>query len=151
MRSWSAVCVAFLLLPAAAFAANDRFAGAWKLDRIEGGDGIAMEVDMELALDGENLLVTRVIRRDGDPERTVSYTYVTDGQPHEVPGVGDTTRSATAIWKGKRLKVEYKVTFRSMDFDITENWKIRKEVLELQYVVPLPDRNRVTRQFYVRA
>ena len=150
MRSWRAVCVAVLLLPAAAFAANDRFVGAWKLDRIEGGDGIAMEVDMELALDDENLVIKRVIRRDGDPERTVSYTYVTDGQPHEVPGVGDTMRSAIATWKGKRLKVEYTVTFSSMDFDITENWKIRKEVLELQYVVPLPDRNRVTRQFYVR-
>ena len=72
MRSWSAVCVAFLLLPAAAFAANDRFAGAWKLDRIEGGDGIAIEVDMELALDGENLLVSRVIRRADRPRKPSS-------------------------------------------------------------------------------
>ena len=150
-RSCSAICLAtLLLLPVAAFAANDDFAGAWKLDRIEDGDGIPVEIDMELALAGENLAVKRVIRRDGDPERTVSYTYLTNGVPHEVPGVGDTTRNATAKWKGKRLKVEYTLSFRGMDFDITENWKIRKGVLEVQYVVPLPDRNRVTRQFYVR-
>jgi hypothetical protein len=139
-----------LLLPLFANAANGDFAGVWKLDRVEGGDGIPVEIDMELALEGENLSVKRVIRRDGDPERTVSYTYVTNGEPHEVPGIGDTTRNATATWKGKRLKVEYPVNFRGMDFNIVENWKLRKGVLELQYVVPLPDRKLVTKQFYVR-
>jgi len=151
MRSWNAALIVVLLsLPAAAFAANGKFSGAWKLDRIEGGDGIPVEIDMELALEGENLEVKRMIRRDGDPERSVSYTYVTNGEPHEVPGIGDTTRNATAKWKGKRLKVEYKVSFRGLDFDITESWKLKKDVLEVQYVVPLPERNRVTKQFYVR-
>ena len=41
-----------------------------------------------VALQGDDVIVNRVVQRaDGEPE-TIVFTYVTDGQPHAIPAEG---------------------------------------------------------------
>jgi hypothetical protein len=144
--------LAILLILAAPFAAHAAgdLAGAWKLDRVEGGSGIPIEIDMNVAREGDNLAVEQDIRREGDEPQQVAFTYVTDGEAHVIPATGGETREVTARWKGKRLTVMFNVERSGMTFEVTESWRVRKGELEVRYITPLGDRNLVIKQFFVR-
>ena len=138
-----------LAAPLAAHAAED-LAGVWKLDRVEGGSGIPIEIDMNVAREGDNVSVEQDIRREGEDPQQVAYTYVTDGEAHEIPATGGETREVTAEWRGKQLKVLFNVERSGMTFAVTESWRLRKGELEVKYVTPLGDRNLVIKQFFKR-
>jgi hypothetical protein len=132
-----------------AAAGNDKLSGAWRLDRQE-PPGRPVEIDLTVAVNGDELKVEQVFRRDGEEPRTLSYIYVADGEPHETNGINNSKRSVTAKWRGKKLKAVYKVELRGNQFDVTETWSLEKGVLVIKYVTPLETRNFVRKQFYVR-
>ena len=128
-----------VLLPATPAAANDKFAGEWKLDRIEGGSGAPPpEIDMSVAVSDDKLEVEQKIRPVGEEEKELSYTLVTNGEPHDVPGLDRVRKGLVAKWKGKKLNVTYKAEESGRDWDVTETWKLRKGELEVRTVIPVP-------------
>ena len=130
---------AMLLLATAPAAANEKFAGEWKLDRIEGGSGGPMpEIDMSVVVWDGKFEVEQKIRRDGEQEKQHSYTLVTNGEPHDVPGLDRVRMGLVAKWKGKKLSVSYKAEERGTDWEVTETWKLKKGELEVKTVIPVP-------------
>ena len=130
---------AAVLLSAAPAAANDKFAGDWKLDRIEEGSGApAPEIDMSVVVADERLDVAQKIRREGKEEREFSYTLVTDGEARDVPGLDRVRKGLIAKWKGKKLRVEYMAEENGSDYEITEIWKLKKGDLEVRTMISVP-------------
>ena len=130
---------AAVLLSAVPAAANDEFAGDWKLDRIEGGSGAPQpEIDMSVVVVDERLDVSQKIRREGEEEKMFSYTLVTDGEARDVPGLDRVRKGLVARWKGKKLRVEYKAEENGADYEVTETWKLRKGELQVKTVIPVP-------------
>lgn len=130
---------AALLLTATPAAANDKFAGEWKLDRIEGGSGAPPpEIDMSVVVSDDKIEVDQKIRPVGEEEKEFSYTLVTNGEPHDVPGLDRVRKGLVAKWKGKKLNVNYKAEERGTDWDVTETWKLRKGELQVKTVIPVP-------------
>ena len=139
----------FLSTPALA---NEEFGGNWKLDP-ELSKGMRPNAPTDVRLDvqvrGTDLVVTRTAHVEGE-DRTMNYTYVADGEPHELPGPGGSTRTASAEWKGKKLRVTYKLNFGGPELNVVETWSLKKKGLEVKYVTDLLDRKFVTKQLYVR-
>ncbi len=130
---------AVLLLATAPAAANDKLAGDWKLDRIEGGSvAPPPEIDMSAVVSDGKFEVEQKIREEDEEEKHFSYTLVTDGEPHDVPGLDRIRKGLVAKWKGKKLRVEYKAEESGRDYEITETWKLRKGELEVKTVIPVP-------------
>ena len=130
---------AMLLLATAPAAANDKFAGEWKLDRIEGGSGAPMpEIDMSVVVSDGRFEVEQKIRREGEEEKQYSYTLLTNGDPQDVPGLDRMRKGLVAKWKGKKLSVSYKAEERGTDWEITETWKLKKGELQVKTVIPIP-------------
>lgn len=130
---------AALLLTATPAAANGKFAGEWKLDRIEGGSGAPPpEIDMSVVVSDEKIEVEQKIRPEGEEEKELSYTLITNGEPHDVPGLDRVRKGLVAKWKGKRLNVNYKAEERGTDWDVRETWKLKKGELEVKTVIPVP-------------
>ena len=144
---------AVLLLATAPSAANDKFAGDWKLDRIEGGSGAPPpEIDMSVVVSDGKFEVEQKIREEDEEEKHFFYTLVTDGEPHDVPGLDRMRKGLVAKWKGKKLRVEYRAEESGRDYEITETWKIRKSELEVKTVIPVPalSRNISWKAIYAR-
>jgi hypothetical protein len=156
-RCASLLLLGTLMLVPALASANGDFAGTWKLDP-EKSKGMRPEaptdVVMTIALEGENLVVERIAVREEGPDKA-EWTYVTDGEPHEI--VGKTlTRITTANWKGKKLQVSYKLEIRGIEVDVSETWKMKKSGLYIKYVSKVPDmglgnqQTFITKQLFVR-
>ncbi len=135
-RRWAAgvtaLATSLLLLTAAlATAANPSFVGTWRID-LERSDpmmgNVKVDNDYRLELDGENLEVVRVFRSQGQ-ESAVEWTLMTDGKPHDIPGMRE-PRTVKAKWKKNRLSISYPLELEtprgSMTLDITEVWAINK-------------------------
>jgi hypothetical protein len=142
------------LLVAQTALANDKFAGSWKLDRMEAHPGREpVEIEMTIAVEGKDLLVDGIVtRRDSEPEK-YSFRYITDGKPHEVPGDGDEPRLASAKWKGSKLAVEFMTERKGAKVEVKETWRIKKGELVIQLKSPPPppeSKDWVVKQYFVR-
>lgn len=140
--------LALLVVPLVSSAGPEDLAGDWRLESREGGRGVVPEIDMEVTVDGDQFKVHRHEIRNGI-ESDFSFTYVVDGEGHEMPGPQDSTRTVTAKWKSKKLKVNSLMTIRGREIDIAETWRMRKDKLEVKYVIPVGERNEVVKQIYV--
>lgn len=137
--------------------ANAEFTGTWRID-LERSDamnrqGLKVAGTYRLALDGENLDVTRTFEAGGQTQ-AVAWTLVTDGKPHEIPGMR-APRKARAKWKKDRLTISYTTTLDTprgaFDLDVTETWQIKdSEQLEIVYTTRLPNRTQTRREVWVR-
>lgn len=148
------------LLSSAPVAAQAGFSGHWTLDRersdplIRGG-GPLPEVEMTLEMRGDDVVVSRLYRRDGQ-EQPVSFTYVTDGKPHDVSTPFGGARTTRARWKKDRLVASYTIsrdTQRgSFDLDITETWRLSEDgaEIEIAYLTRMGERSVPRTEIYVR-
>ncbi len=134
-------------------AANPDFAGTWKLDpdRSEAiGQFPVIEGTYEIALQGEDLKVARTGYRDGQA-RTVDWVVITDGKPHDLPGLVGRPRSVRAKWKKDKLTQSYSITRGQTDIDITETWTINKDgELEIRYSTRMAQQAQARTEYYVR-
>lgn len=140
--------------PAFAQAANPAFVGTWRSD-LERSDainreGLKVDSTMKLSLSGDDLVIERsfVIGGNAESDPTVSWTYVTDGKPHTVPGLRQTTREARAKWKKDKLTVSYTVGQQTpqgaFEVDVNETWQIEDNGdLVIRYLTRLPDRQQI--------
>lgn len=144
-----------------ASASEEGFAGPWRLD-VERSDPYGQgqqtrplsNIDMTVTLYGDNVGVTRLFTA-GLQERGDELTYVTDGKPHDVPGIaGD--RSTRARWKKNKLIISYTVTRQTQrgpfELDITETWSVSEDGSELTivYVTRAAQRAFNRKEIYVR-
>lgn len=146
-----------LLVASVAWPANPDFEGIWRID-LDRSDpinqqGLKLDGSYTLALDGENVAITRTFVGGGQSQ-DVTWTLVTDGKPHEIPGMR-APRKARAKWKKDKLSVSYTLSMDTprgaFDLDITETWSINKQgELEILYATRLPNRTQTRREFYLR-
>ena len=122
------------------YAANSALDGAWRMD-LERSDammrGIKVDNSYTLAAKGENVEVKRTFYRDGQ-SNAIDWVFVTDGKPHEVPGMR-APRKVRVKWKKEKLNVSYSMSFETprgeFSVDVTETWLINKAgELEIRYV-----------------
>lgn len=143
------------LLVAPLVARESSLVGAWHLDpdlsdqRRNGGPMLAM--DLEVSMVGEDVHIKRSLPVRAQ-ERTFEVTYVTDGKPHEVPGLLGGTVNMRAKWKKEKLSLSYTLSRGGFDTDVTETWSIDKTGnLVIQYGTRVGDRNIVRREVYTPA
>lgn len=155
LRPYALLLLAGLcLLDAQTAAANDSFAGSWRLDRMEAHPGREpVDIQLTIAVDGKDLVVDGVVtRRDSEPE-TYSFRYITDGKPHEVPGDNNEPRMASAKWKGKKLAVSFMTERKGAKVEVEEIWRLKKGELVIQLKSPPPppeSKDWVVKQYFVR-
>lgn len=149
----AAFLLALALCLAGPAAANEKFAGQWRLDRVDAQPPVRpVDIEMSVALDGRDVVVEGVVRRKGEEPENVSFRYVTDGEPHEVPG-DEAPRLARAKWKGKELRVTFTVLREGVEVPVKERWRIKRDELVIRIVSPPPpdeSRDWVVKQYYVR-
>ena len=151
------ICALLLTGTVPALAGNPDFEGTWEID-LERSDpinpqGLKLDGSYTLTLDGENLATTRTITAGGQSQ-DIDWTFVTDGKPHEIPGMR-APRKARTKWKKNKLNVSYTISMDTprgaFDLDIVETWSINKKgELEILYATRLPNRTQTRREFYVR-
>ena len=124
------------------------------LERSEAMQG-GLKVDNTYTLEaqGEDLKVRRTFFRGGQ-STAVDWVFVTDGKPHEIPGMR-APRTARTKWKKQKLNVSYSISINTprgeFDLDVTETWLLNKAgELEIRYFTRTPrgPQNRV--EIYVR-
>lgn len=154
----SLLFVALALLGSAPSAAsNPDFAGTWRMD-MERSDpmnqqGLKLENSYRLVLDGENIQTTRTFYRGGQGQ-SVDWVFVTDGKPHEIPGMRE-PRKARTKWKKNKLTVSYSMSRQTprgnFDLDVVENWSLNKKgELEILYSTRIGERNITRKEVYLR-
>ncbi len=146
-------------------AVNADFAGIWQLD-LERSDSLApgrrvqqeqpsVDVELDVALDGEDVVMSYTLRSDAAPAPTqVIQRLVADGKPHETVGLRGGERMTRVRWRKERLAVSYTTRGPFGEFDVTETWQLSKDGGELQVTVHtrIPDRRPDIRKFiYTRA
>ncbi|MEM1248114.1 MAG: hypothetical protein AAGK22_17200 [Acidobacteriota bacterium] len=150
-----ALAVAALCLAAPAFA-NPELMGTWRMDleRSEAMQG-GLKIDNTYTLEaqGDDVKVRRTFYQGGQ-STGVDWTFVTDGKPHEIPGLRE-PRLARTKWKKQKLNVSYTLSIDTprgeFNLDVTETWLLNKAgELEIRYVTRTPrgPQNRV--EIYVR-
>jgi hypothetical protein len=147
-------------------AANPDFAGVWQLD-LDRSDSLApgrrgqqqeqppVDVELDVSLNGEDVVLTYTMRNDDWPQPAqVTQELITDGKPHESPGLQGRNRTARAKWRKNKLGVSYTTRGPFGEFDVTETWQLSKDGSELQVTLHtrIPDRRPDIRKFiYTRA
>lgn len=134
-------------------AANPDFAGTWQLDpdRSEAiGQFPVIEGTYEISLQGEDVKVVRTGYRNGQA-RTVEWLVITNGKPHDLPGLVGRPRSVRAKWKKDKLTQSYSISRGQTDIDITETWTINKSgELEIRYSTRMAQQAQARTEYYTR-
>lgn len=163
----AAAALALAALSAAPLvAANPDFAGIWQLDA-DRSDSLApgrraqrqqqppVDVELDVSLNGEDVVMTYTMRRDDWPSPAqVTQELITDGKPHESPGLQGRNRTVRVKWRKDKLAVSYTARGPFGEFDVTETWQLSKDGSELQVTMHtrIPDRRPDIRKFiYTRA
>ena len=145
------VAVLVVALASTALALDKKLVGKWTLDEIVSPRAVKpTEIQMELSLDGKNLVVHREVRREGEEPHIVDYVVKTDGSEHELPAEPGQTRTVTAEWKSSKLQLTYTMNRRGMDLDAVETWRVRKGKLEVVYKVKTPEAQFGWKEIYRR-
>lgn len=154
------------LAAAPAAAQDERIVGIWQKD-LERSDADwphrhdqrlpnAADVEVEISLDGEDVVMVFTSRRgDWPTPQTNTVRYVTDNKPNPVPDIDNgTPREVRARWRKKRLSVSYTIRF-PFEADIEQSWQISKNGEDLVLTrfgrvaqQPRPD---VRKNYFVRA
>jgi hypothetical protein len=139
------------------WAADANFAGTWRID-LERSDpmtqqGLKVDNSYQVTLQGEDLAVIRTFYSQGQSQ-SVDWTFVTDGKPHEIPGLRQ-SRTARTKWKKEKLTVSYTLSMDTprgaFDLDVVETWSINKAgELEILYATRLPNRTQTRKEVFVR-
>ncbi len=163
----AATALALAALGAAPLAAaNPDFAGIWQLDA-DRSDSLApgrraqqqqqppVDVELDVSLNGEDVVLNYTMRRDDWPSPAqVTQELITDGKPHESPGLQGRNRTVRVKWRKDKLAVSYTTRGPFGEFDVTETWQLSKDGSELQVTMHtrIPDRRPDIRKFiYTRA
>lgn len=148
---------ALVVAAASGAQANGDFVGTWRID-LERSDamnreGLKIAGTYTLALDGDNVQTQRTFEAQGQTQ-AIDWMLITDGKPHEIPGMRS-PRKARAKWKKGKLTVSYTASFDTprgaFDLDITETWKLNKDgELEILYATRMPNRTQTRTEIWVR-
>ncbi|HVS12659.1 MAG TPA: hypothetical protein VMV46_01950 [Thermoanaerobaculia bacterium] len=158
-RPLLALVGASLLLAAAGQAQAPELAGTWRID-LAASDASRngpspRDTRLTVSLVGDDVRIAREIGLGAAQPRTHDATYVTDGKPHEVPGILQPTQQVRARWRKDKLQISYAISRQSprgaFELDVTEVWSVDKEgALQIAYSTRVQDRNVVRREIYRR-
>lgn len=134
-------------------AANPDFVGTWELDmersQATGQMGV-IEGTYEVALQGEDMKVIRTGIRNGEA-RKVDWVVITDGNPHDLPGLMGRPRSVRAKWKKDKLNMSYSMSMGQSEIDVTETWALNKAgELEIRYSTRMAQTAQARTEYWVR-
>jgi hypothetical protein len=150
---------ASLLLAAAGNAQSPDLAGSWRID-LEASDAPRngpplRDTRLTVSLVGDDVRITREIGLDTAQPRTHDATYVTDGKPHDVPGILQPTQKVRARWRKEKLQISYAISRQTprgaFELDVTESWSVHEDgALHVDYSTRMQDRNLTRREIYRR-
>ena len=147
-----------ILAAAPLAAANPDFAGIWQLDNERSDSLIPVrpgqdppppaDVELEISLEGEDVVLNYVMRRDDFPAPVqITQRLITDGKPMEMPDFTGRTRTVRVKWRKDKLSQSYTIVGPFGDFDTTETWQLSKDGSELKVRIQtrIPERRPIIR------
>jgi hypothetical protein len=161
-RSASPLCALFaagLVLAAGVSAQSPELAGTWRID-LEASEATRngpplRDTRLTVSMVGDDVRIAREIGLGTQQPRTHTATYITDGKPHEVPGIIAPTQEVRARWRKEKLQISYAISRQTpggaFELDVTEVWTVNKNgALQIDYSTRMQDRNITRREVYVR-
>lgn len=129
-------------------------ADAWRLD-LEANDERRngpplVDTRLTVSMVGAGVAIERAFTT-GQGSRTHEATYVTDGKPHDVPGILTPNQTVRVRWRKEKLQISYAISRGGLELDVTQVWSIDKQgALGVLDSTRVQDRNITRREIYRR-